>query len=633
MTFAQRHPDRRALLLSTGFLGVLCILGCRVSVSQDEKAREAAQQEEVRKEEKEGQAANTVVYLPQGWSEEVREQFYFLTQGSQLLPYDWFLYLEQADSQELFRSDSHMEKLRFIPQSPSPRNLDGLPIGFVVDDNPATVDDGTLYRIKQAYLGPEHQPKDMPRTNRWVGLTCAACHTADLHHGDQVFRIDGGSAMADVEQFLIRLAAAVDATWRDEAKLSRFAEHVLTDAGRSGEKNRDLDDREAEKSALKSQLEAHSRVLEQLVRRSRGTTPYGFARLDAFGAILNEICETALGLPNNHHPADAPASYPFLWDTPRLDWVQWNGSAGSPMARNVGEVLGVFGQMRLDPIPPQDQFRSTVRVDFLDRLEQYVAQLEAPAWPEALGQLDPELVERGRELYTENCRACHQVRGASTGRFEERTIGRDSFIKTTMVPVDRIGTDPQLADNFVKRLARPGALAKNLPPPFTGRERVPRPVLLAIAVEGVIRRNVQVLGLDEEDVAAFRAHRPANERPPDVWAYKARPLNGIWATAPFLHNGSVPTLYDLLLPEYQRPTTFHVGSRQFNARRVGFSTEPEPGTFHFRVHDERGAVIPGNSNAGHSGRFFTHRRAENGTLREFTDDERWALVEYLKTLN
>src|SRR5262245_9147793 len=53
---------------------------------------------------------------------------------------------------------------------------------------------------------------------------------------------------------------------------------------------------------------------------------YGFARLDVFGAILNEVCHTALEIPENRYVADAPVSYPFLWDTPMLDWVQWNGS-------------------------------------------------------------------------------------------------------------------------------------------------------------------------------------------------------------------------------------------------------------------------------------------------------------------
>lgn len=79
--------------------------------------------------------------------------------------------------------------------------------------------------------------------------------------------------------------------------------------------------------------------------------------------------------------------------------------------------------------------------------------------------------------------------------------------------------------------------------------------------------------------------------PARLMVYKARPLNGVWATAPFLHNGSVPTLYDLLLPPDRRPKEFTVGR-----------------------------PVPGNGNAGH----------EYGT--RLTDAERWQLVEYLKSL-
>lgn len=560
----------------------------------------------------------TAAYQSQGWTEDEQIQFYFTTQGSQLIPYDWFLALEQPNSTELFRSNENMERLRFIPHpGDQQRNPDALPVGFVKDDNGETTD----FVVKESFLGEGYDRQLFPVSESWVGLTCAACHTTDLHHGDTVVRIDGGPAMADVERFLAELAAAVDATSSNDEKMTRFARRVLPDPGYN----------ETEKAALKERVEAYSRVLNQLVRRSHGTTPYGFGRLDAFGSILNEICETALELPENYHPADAPASFPFLWDTPRLDWVQWNGSAGSPIGRNVGEVLGVFGQLRLMADPPQGQFRSTAHLANLYELEQHIAKLTAPAWPAEFGGLDSEKVEAGKSLFAENCVSCHKIKDED-GRYPTRTIGEHDYIQTVLVPVDKIGTDPKLADNFMKRAADPGALREHLPPPFNAMPKVPRPVLLAVAVSGVIKRNAGDFSLTPELMPDLRNHRPEGERPPNPWSYKARPLAGIWATAPYLHNGSVPSLYDLLLPDYERPTRFHVGNREFDPKRVGFVSDPEQGTFLFRVLDERGQVIPGNSNAGHSGRSFTHRRSEDGTLREFTDAERWALVEYMKTL-
>jgi hypothetical protein len=114
-------------------------------------------------------------------------------------------------------------------------------------------------------------------------------------------------------------------------------------------------------------------------------------------------------------------------------------------------------------------------------------------------------------------------------------------------------------------------------------------------------------------------------------AYKARPLTGIWATAPYLHNGSVPTLYDLLLPPDARPKQFLLGTREFDPKRVGYVTRDADGnlldspggdnSFVFHTRDADGRVIDGNSNAGHD--------YGNAGLSE---DERWALVEYMKGL-
>ena len=95
-------------------------------------------------------------------------------------------------------------------------------------------------------------------------------------------------------------------------------------------------------------------------------------------------------------------------------------------------------------------------------------------------------------------------------------------------------------------------------------------------------------------------------------AYKARPLNGIWATAPYLHNGSVPNLAELLKPAAQRLTTFHVGGREYDPVQVGFIDDPSQPAFNTNSD--------GNSNAGH----------EYGS--ELTPEERLQLLEYLKSL-
>ena len=101
--------------------------------------------------------------------------------------------------------------------------------------------------------------------------------------------------------------------------------------------------------------------------------------------------------------------------------------------------------------------------------------------------------------------------------------------------------------------------------------------------------------------------------------YKARPLNGIWATAPYLHNGSVPNLDALLRRAATRPTSFAIGTRTFDPVKVGYQTEAA-GFPRFQVNAPDGSPVVGNSNAGH----------EFGA--DLNDTERSALLEYLKTL-
>jgi hypothetical protein len=120
-----------------------------------------------------------------------------------------------------------------------------------------------------------------------------------------------------------------------------------------------------------------------------------------------------------------------------------------------------------------------------------------------------------------------------------------------------------------------------------------------------------------------------------VPAYKARPLDGIWATAPYLHNGSVPTLYDLLSPYTERPRDFWLGNREFDPVKVGYVTTQIAGAFRLVTADARtGAPVRGNGNGGHL--FETpgdpaHPRP--GTIGPtLTPADRRALVEYLKTL-
>ena len=87
--------------------------------------------------------------------------------------------------------------------------------------------------------------------------------------------------------------------------------------------------------------------------------------------------------------------------------------------------------------------------------------------------------------------------------------------------------------------------------------------------------------------------------------------------APYLHNGSVPTLYDLMLPPASRPVRFAIGQRDYDPRQVGFRIDIPPAKAKYVVDTTK----PGNSNAGHD--------YNNAGLSE---EDRQALVEYMKSL-
>jgi hypothetical protein len=170
-----------------------------------------------------------------------------------------------------------------------------------------------------------------------------------------------------------------------------------------------------------------------------------------------------------------------------------------------------------------------------------------------------------------------------------------------------------------------------------GSAKVPRPQILELAVVGAIGKKIaeHQPPWDAATILRINGFRDPAATPPNPMAYKARPLESVWATAPYLHNGSVPNLYELLLPANQRSKSFFIGNRSFDPVRVGFDTSQVEGAFEFKVEDEDGP-IPGNSNAGHEGhgpgqKLGYTETFENGDWREFTDEERYALIEFMKS--
>ncbi|WP_395753884.1 di-heme-cytochrome C peroxidase [Prosthecobacter sp.] len=568
------------------------------------------------------------VNLEQGWSTRTQQAYYFTNQGSRILPYDWFLALEMPDSKELFRGDENMRNLRYLPTAADKLwNPDGLPVGFV--------------------MGLDSQKK------AWLGMTCAACHTGQISYNGTQIRIDGGQTLADVDAFDLSLVAAMKKTSEDEEKFGRFSATVLGSAATTESKA-------ALREALKQRTAALNDRNVANHYQSPNMPPYGYGRTDAIGQIFNKVLVHMNNMPDNALPSDAPVSYPFLWGTHQSDVVQWTGFAPNgpgnigALIRNGGEVLGVYGEMDIPDDKSVFKYQSSIVVESIGFLEQWVAMLRSPKWPgKILPPIDKALADKGRVHYEKHCISCHAVVPRENEGMKYASVP---------VPIDEVKTDSREFDNMVK-LRKAGKFAGRKQAGIIGKE-IPAETngldpLIHSVVGGLLQHPFESLKADlnivkgeitaetindmakkhqfgkpgedhttvlerllsdfNQQALNLRTNPVINTRLPIApKIYKARPLTGIWATPPYLHNGSVPNLKEILLPAAQRSKTFHLGTREYDPAVGGYKDMAE---FDGKPSFTFDTSLPGNSNSGH----------EYG-VNVLTDEQRKELLEFLKSL-
>jgi mono/diheme cytochrome c family protein len=201
-------------------------------------------------------------------------------------------------------------------------------------------------------------------------------------------------------------------------------------------------------------------------------------------------------------------------------------------------------------------------------LYEYVTTIQAPKYP---GSIDRVLAKQGEKVYETACAGCHGSYAPRAQPYKEK-----------LIPIARIGTD-------------------------SDRLRSVTPELIAATNNSVLSKYIRI------------------QR---TGGYVAPPLDGIWCRGPYLHNGSVPTVADLLLPAVQRPVSFFVGGdTAYDLERLGVlyaedldgdgstrGKRASPKQFEFNTRD------PGNSNKGHE---FSNK---------ISAEQRLALLEFLKTL-
>lgn len=237
---------------------------------------------------------------------------------------------------------------------------------------------------------------------------------------------------------------------------------------------------------------------------------------------------------------------------------------GNSNARSVRSLM----QFMLTPENNRKKFEADEPV-FRD-IQAYLHTLEAPKYPYPI---DQDLARQGEKLFSKNCASCHG------------TYGEKWTYPNKIVPLDIIGTDPQR---------------------FTG---------FSIASGEYYNKS----WFAQEGKDGFSLRKPEG--------YQAPPLDGVWATAPYLHNGSVPTLHGVLNSR-TRPTIF---TRSFKTEEASFDRVNNG----WKV-DELRAVPDGLSPRQRRQIYDTTQPGRGNQGHTFgddlTDEQRRAVIEYLKTL-
>jgi hypothetical protein len=334
---------------------------------------------------------------------------------------------------------------------------------------------------------------------------------------------------------------------------------------------------------------------------------------------VDRTTATVAEIPENWSTGTAPVKPPFLWNTPQGLWTQWAAFAQNPIGRNYGETMGVFLPADLSSkSPAEGLFQSNGAILELQRVENQLQRLAPPSWPEEIfGKIDRDKAKVGKALFMEHCASCHN---AWPYTWTEPNKYGKRFVLVGLIPQTYVGTERQLV---LRPLAITGELSKFLPPEFRDRPLLPPFIFSGILGAEARETAIRKLKLTEAQELDLRGYRelPFPHPPEDV--YKAAPRDGVWATPPFLHNGSVPNLYEMLIPAAERTKKFYLGG-DFDPVKVGLDITATSGTFLMDT------TLLGNSNAGHS---FQDSPRGNGVVGPLlTDDQRWALIEYLKSI-
>jgi hypothetical protein len=243
----------------------------------------------------------------------------------------------------------------------------------------------------------------------------------------------------------------------------------------------------------------------------------------------------------------SPIKFGLVWNVDQRTWVHWDGNTRSPIARDLLASLGLGA--------PMHGKHGDLDFAMVKRQTDLSEKIRPPRYPFAI---DETAAKRGAPLFEANCNSCHGG-PEDDGRLHS---------------VAEVGTDPHRAEMFTQKLA-----------------------------DGFNKF------LAELEAEGYQPPKESGVR--STGKYWAATLAGVWARSPYLHNGSVRTMQQLLTTPADRAKTFHRGSRVYDERNLGYTDE---GVYALDT------AASGNSNSGH----------DYGT--KLSSDEKRDLIEYLKTL-
>ncbi len=465
-----------------------------------------------------------------------------------------------------------------FPQIWGPEAAHFGPVGLGED----TLEPGRVLPLGLGYA-PSQPP--IPTANGPVNinvaqLTCAGCHTGSVIGQDGSVKQMLGAPSTQFTRFRGSVFATVtNPGYTSDAFVTALAAkppgwvYGVTDPAAIEKEMIERAVFAAAAPTIVGNLKAGSIAGAQRFQGTLGTYTYGMTPnapnpagstpgyLDAIGAGISIVIDPAVMTPAQVQaavpPRPAMIDIMSVWNQKDRPSAQWDGSIASKLHRNLAAELGVVGRP------------DKLNMDNANKTTAYTENLPSTPYP---FDVDTASAARGKRLYERNCASCHTAGNGEI--FPPSYVGTDANRSMIWTPYSTAGLTRAL------RAGCTDAVTCNQP------DGSPVPDAQIIASTG---------------------------------GYMALPLDGIWARAPYLHNGSVPNMYALLTGD--RPATFQRGNIAYDQERMGFVDAPSQFSAVFDT------TKSGNTNVGHNTPEFNGNIDWKNEPRKLAD-----LISYLKTL-